>query len=115
MTRLPSLVLLLAFLLPGAAAAQAAGTLVLLVGADTVATEQVRLEPGRLVGELRDRTQGVAWRYDATLEPDPDYEFTDRMGAKYGSPPIRDWDGPDGKRVVVTINPTRINAVDLSA
>ena len=54
-------------------------------------------------------------RGDATLEPDPDYEFTDRMGAKYGGPPIRDWDGPDGKRVVVTINPTRINAVDHSA
>jgi PPOX class probable F420-dependent enzyme len=54
-------------------------------------------------------------RGDATLEPDPDYEFTDRMAAKYGSPPIRDWDGPDGKRVVVTINATRINAVDLSA
>jgi hypothetical protein len=36
------------------------------------------------------------------------------MCAKYGSPPIREWDGPDGKRVVVTINPTRINAVDMT-
>ncbi len=54
-------------------------------------------------------------RGDATLEPDPDYAFTDRMGGKYGNPPIRDWDGPDGTRVVVTINPVRVNAVDLSA
>ena len=53
-------------------------------------------------------------RGEATLEPDPDYVFTERMVAKYGDGiPIRDWDGPDGKRVVVTINPVRINAVDM--
>jgi len=52
-------------------------------------------------------------RGDATLEPDPDYVFTELMCAKYGSPPIREWDGPDGKRVKVTINPVRINAVDM--
>ncbi len=54
-------------------------------------------------------------RGDATIEPDPDYAFTDHMGGKYGNPPIRDWDGPDGRRVVVTVNPVRVNAVDLSA
>jgi PPOX class probable F420-dependent enzyme len=53
-------------------------------------------------------------RGEATLEPDPDYAFTEHMCEKYGSPPIREWDGPDGKRVVVTINPVRINAVDMS-
>jgi PPOX class probable F420-dependent enzyme len=53
-------------------------------------------------------------RGDATLEPDPDYVFTERMCVKYGSPPIREWDGPDGKRVKVTINPVRINAVDMT-
>ena len=52
-------------------------------------------------------------RGDATLEPDPEYVFTELMCAKYGSPPIREWDGPDGKRVTVTINPVRINAVDM--
>ena len=36
------------------------------------------------------------------------------MVAKYGSPPIREWDGPDGKRVKVTLNAVRINAVDMS-
>jgi PPOX class probable F420-dependent enzyme len=53
-------------------------------------------------------------RGDVTIEPDPDYEFTERMVAKYGSPPIREWDGPDGKRVKVTLNAVRINAVDMS-
>ena len=54
-------------------------------------------------------------RGDATLEPDPDYAFADRLGAKYGGVDLRDMDGPDGRRVVVTINPVRVNAVDLSA
>lgn len=53
-------------------------------------------------------------RGDATLEPDNDYAFADRVGAKYGGVNLRDMDGPDGKRVVVTITPVRINAVDLS-
>jgi len=53
-------------------------------------------------------------RGDATLEADPDYVFTERMCEKYGGVPIREWDGPEGKRVVVTINPVRINAIDMT-
>jgi PPOX class probable F420-dependent enzyme len=54
-------------------------------------------------------------RGDATLEPDADYAFADRLAAKYGGADLRAMDGPDGRRVVVTIDPVRINAVDLSA
>ena len=54
-------------------------------------------------------------RGDATLEPDDDYAFADRLGAKYGGADLRAMDGPDGRRVVVTVDPVRINAVDLSA
>jgi hypothetical protein len=39
----------------------------------------------------------------------------DRLGAKYGGVDLRAMDGPDGRRVVVTVKPVRINAVDLSA
>ena len=53
-------------------------------------------------------------RGDATLDPDDDYSFADRVGAKYGGADLRAMDGPDGRRVVVTINPVRINAVDLT-
>jgi PPOX class probable F420-dependent enzyme len=56
----------------------------------------------------------VEIRGDATIEPDADYAFADRVGAKYGGVNLRDMDGPDGKRVVVTIEPTRVNAVDIS-
>ncbi|MGH9135344.1 MAG: PPOX class F420-dependent oxidoreductase [Ilumatobacteraceae bacterium] len=54
-------------------------------------------------------------RGDATLDPDEEYAFADRVGAKYGGVDVRAMDGPDGHRVVVTVNPVRVNAVDLSA
>ncbi len=54
-------------------------------------------------------------RGDATLDPDDDYAFASRLGAKYGGADLRAMDGPDGRRVVVTVDPVRINAVDLSA
>ena len=54
-------------------------------------------------------------RGDATLDADDDYAFADRLGAKYGGADLRAMDGPDGRRVVVTVDPVRINAVDLSA
>ena len=53
-------------------------------------------------------------RGDAQLEPDDAYSFAARVGAKYGAD-LHQMDGPGQSRVVVTIRPTRINAVDLSA
>jgi PPOX class probable F420-dependent enzyme len=54
-------------------------------------------------------------RGDARVEPDDDYEFADRLGAKYGGADLRAMDGGQGRRYVVTVEPVRINAVDLSA
>ena len=53
-------------------------------------------------------------RGDAQMEPDPDYVIADRVGAKYGNADLRDRDRPGQSRVVLTIRPTTINAVDLS-
>ena len=53
-------------------------------------------------------------RGDATLEPDPDYAFADQVGAKYGGADLRTRDQPGDSRVVVTLDPVRVNAVDLS-
>jgi len=53
-------------------------------------------------------------RGDASVEPDPDYAFADQVGAKYGGGDLRNMDQPGQSRVVVTINPARVNAVDLS-
>ena len=54
-------------------------------------------------------------RGDATLTDDSDYTFADRVGAKYGGADLRQMDGNDTRRVVATIHPTHVVAVDLGA
>jgi PPOX class probable F420-dependent enzyme len=52
-------------------------------------------------------------RGDATLEDDPDYAFADRLGKKYNAD-LRQYDPPGASRVVATIVPVKVNAVDLT-
>ena len=59
-------------------------------------------------------TRYLEVRGDAEIVDDPDYEFADRVGAKYGAD-LRAWDGPGASRVIVTVRPTRVNAVDMAA
>ncbi|HEX4731591.1 MAG TPA: PPOX class F420-dependent oxidoreductase [Solirubrobacterales bacterium] len=54
-------------------------------------------------------------RGTARIEPDDDYAFAERVGAKYGGVDLRDHDGPGEKRVTVTIEPTNVFAVDMNA
>jgi PPOX class probable F420-dependent enzyme len=77
-------------------------------------TKNLRANPAASVFLL---DLAVPYRYleirgDAEITPDDDYAFADRVGAKYGSD-LREHDQPGQSRVVVTINPTRINAVDM--
>jgi PPOX class probable F420-dependent enzyme len=51
-------------------------------------------------------------RGDAEITPDDDYEFADKVGAKYNAD-LRRIDQPGQRRVVVRIKPTRVNAVDM--
>jgi PPOX class probable F420-dependent enzyme len=52
-------------------------------------------------------------RADALVEPDDDYRFADKVGAKYGSD-LRAHDQPGESRVAVTLHPHKVNAVDMS-
>jgi PPOX class probable F420-dependent enzyme len=52
-------------------------------------------------------------RGDATIEPDDNYAFADRVGAKYQTN-MREHDGSSHRRVKVEIHPLRINAVDMA-
>ena len=52
-------------------------------------------------------------RGDAVIEPDNEYLFADRVGAKYQSN-LREHDGPSDRRVKVEIRALRINAVDMA-
>jgi PPOX class probable F420-dependent enzyme len=67
-----------------------------------------------LVLDLAHTYRYLEIRGDAQLEPDPDYVIADRVGAKYGNADLRDHDRPGQSRVVLTIRPTTINAVDMS-
>jgi len=51
-------------------------------------------------------------RADALVEPDDDYRFADQVGAKYGSD-LRAHDQPGQARVVVTLRPHKVNAVNM--
>ncbi len=46
-------------------------------------------------------------RGEAEITPDDDYEFADKVGAKYNAD-LRERDKPGDKRVVVTIRPARV-------
>jgi PPOX class probable F420-dependent enzyme len=48
-------------------------------------------------------------RARAEIEPDPDYVFADRVGAKYGGADVRTMDQPGQMRVVVTFVPVKVN------
>jgi PPOX class probable F420-dependent enzyme len=51
-------------------------------------------------------------RADALVEPDNDYRLADKVGAKYDSD-LRAHDQPGQSRVVVTLHPHKVNAVNM--
>jgi PPOX class probable F420-dependent enzyme len=53
-------------------------------------------------------------RGNAKIEPDDDYAFANKLGAKYGGPDLSEHDKPGDGRVVVTIEPVNVYAVDMS-
>lgn len=52
-------------------------------------------------------------RARAELQPDPDYTFADALDKKYGSN-VRKLDPPGQIRILVTLVPVKVNAIDLS-
>ena len=79
-------------------------------------TKNLRARPqcSLFVLDLANPFRYVDVRGHARIEPDDDYAFADRVGAKYGSD-LREHDGPGERRVVVTIDPTNVFAVDMGA
>jgi PPOX class probable F420-dependent enzyme len=48
-------------------------------------------------------------RARAEIEPDPDYAFAARIGAKYGGADLRERDQPGDERVVASFVPVKFN------
>ena len=66
-----------------------------------------------LILDLANPYRYLEIRGDAVLERDDDYAFADRVGAKYQAD-LREHDRPGDYRLIVTIKPSRVNAVDMS-
>jgi PPOX class probable F420-dependent enzyme len=64
--------------------------------------------------DLKNPYRYLEIRGEAEIEPDDDYVFADRLAVKYGGADIRAMDPPSQTRVVVTVRPVRVNAVDMS-
>ena len=77
-------------------------------------TRNLAKRPGcaLLILDLANPYRYLAIRGDAQVEPDDDYAFAERVGAKYESD-LRQHDRPGEKRVVVRVRPSRVNAVNM--
>jgi PPOX class probable F420-dependent enzyme len=67
-----------------------------------------------LLLDLQNPYRYLEVRGNAKIEPDDDYSFARRFGAKYGGADLSEHDKPGDKRVVVTIEPANVYAVDMS-
>ena len=63
--------------------------------------------------DLQNPYRYLVVRGNARVEPDDDYAFANKLGAKYSADP-KVHDQPGDKRVVVTIEPTNVYPVDMS-
>lgn len=63
--------------------------------------------------DLENPYRYVDVRGRAVISPDDDYAFADLVGRKYGSD-LREHDAPGESRVIVTIEPESVFAVDMS-
>jgi PPOX class probable F420-dependent enzyme len=74
-----------------------------------------RPECSLLILDLANPYRYLELRGRARVEPDDDYVFADKVGAKYGGADLRQHDRPGESRVVVTVDPATVHAVDMSA
>jgi PPOX class probable F420-dependent enzyme len=74
---------------------------------------QQRPQCSLLVLDLQNPYRYLEVRGTARLEPDDDYAFARKVGAKYDSD-LSEHDKPGESRVVVTIEPANVYAVDMS-
>ncbi len=79
-------------------------------------TKNLRARPkcSLFILDLANPFRYVDVRGTAVFEDDADYAFADRVGAKYGAD-LREHDGLGDRRVVVTIEPANVFAVDMNA
>jgi PPOX class probable F420-dependent enzyme len=91
------------------------GEMKLSFNTDRAKTRYLRERPqcSLLILDLSNPMRYIEIRGRAQIEPDDDYRFAERVGQKYGAD-LRQYDGPDASRIVVTIEPEKVHTVDMS-
>lgn len=91
------------------------GELKLSLNSSRLKTRNLKARPqcSLLVLDLQNPYRYLEVRARARIEPDDDYEFARRVGAKYDAD-LSEHDRPGETRVIVTLEPTNIYAVDMS-
>jgi PPOX class probable F420-dependent enzyme len=74
---------------------------------------QARSQCSLFILDLVDPYRYLEIRGRARIDPDDDYAFADKVGAKYGGTDLRAVDRPGESRVVVTIEPVNVWAVNM--
>ena len=92
-----------------------AGELKVWLNTRRAKTRNLRERPqcSLLVLDLENPRRYLEVRGRARVEPDPGYAYAEKVGAKYGVD-LTGIDGPGESRVVVTIEPEKVYAVDMS-
>lgn len=75
---------------------------------------QKRPQCSLLILDLQNPYRYLEVRGNAKVQPDDDYAFARKFGAKYGGADLSVHDKPGESRVVVTIEPANVYAVDMS-
>ncbi len=90
------------------------GELKLSLNATRLKVKNLREHPqvSLLIIDFSDPMRYLEVRGTAKVEPDSDKSFAQKVGAKYGAD-LAGWDGPGEGRVVVTIEPKNVYAVDM--
>jgi PPOX class probable F420-dependent enzyme len=65
-----------------------------------------------LILDLQNPYRYLEIRAKARLEADAEYQFAAKVGQKYGAD-LKQYDAPGSERVVVTLEPVKINAVTM--
>jgi PPOX class probable F420-dependent enzyme len=92
------------------------GELKISLNESRLKTRNLRKRPqcSLLLLDLTNPYRYLEVRGNAKIEPDDDYSFARRFGAKYAGADLSEHDGPGESRVVVTIEPANVYAVDMS-
>ena len=74
---------------------------------------QARPECSLFILDLANPYRYLEIRGRALIEPDDDYAFAEKVGAKYGGVDLRTMDQPGQSRAVVTIEPVNVWPVNM--